>query len=397
VRLGVYVADHVYRLDGETLSTDLPVIEFLGHLAARIDALVLFGRLHPEPGRTFYTLPRERVRFVPFPYYPSLVAGAKLLRTLPRAAAAFSREAGALDAVWLFGPHPMSLVMAGIAHRRRVPIFLAVRQDLPRYVRNRLSGAALVLGLPAAVALEQTFRLLARSSPTVAIGEVLARNYRRGRAPVLTTGFSLVADAELVALEDALARRWDGDLRLISVGRLDPEKNPLLLVEVLAELRRRQPRWRLAIVGDGRLADAVGRRARERGVADALELLGHIPHGAALWQQYRSSHAFLHVSLTEGLPQVLVEAHAAGLPIVATDVGGVRAALAGGSTGLLVPPGDARAAVGALERLTVDAELRRRLVEAGLESARRQTMEAQLDCIVEFFRSQLAAVRTSEA
>jgi phenylacetate-CoA ligase len=148
------------------------------------------------------------------------------------------------------------------------------------------------------------------------------------------------------------------------------------------------------VVGDGRLADGVARRARGRGVTDALDLLGHVPHGAALWRQYRSSHAFLHVSLTEGLPQVLVEAHAAGLPVVATDVGGVRAALARGSTGLLVPPADARAAVDALERLTVDAELRRRLIEAGLESARRQTLEVQLDRIVEFFRSELPASRT---
>src|SRR3712207_8251486 len=54
----------------------------------------------------------------------------------------------------------------------------------------------------AAVVLEQAFRLLARSSPTVAVGEALGRSYRRGPAPVLVTGFSLVADADLVRSEE---------------------------------------------------------------------------------------------------------------------------------------------------------------------------------------------------
>jgi glycosyltransferase involved in cell wall biosynthesis len=99
---------------------------------------------------------------------------------------------------------------------------------------------------------------------------------------------------------------------------------------------------------------------------------------------------FLHVSLTEGLPQVLFEAHAAGTPVVATDVGGVRAALEDGALGLLVPPSDARAAADAIVRVERDEALRRRLVVAGLAHARRETIDAQLDRIVEFFRANLS-------
>src|SRR5207237_3119746 len=94
-----------------------------------------------------------------------------------------------------------------------------------------------------------------------------------------------------------------------------------------------------------------------------------------LWQEYRRSHAFLHVSHTEGLPQVLFEAQAADLPIVGTDVGGVRAALGHGRAGLLVPADDPTAAVDALERLRLEPVVRRAVVSAGHELVRAETLE----------------------
>ena len=78
-------------------------------------------------------------------------------------------------------------------------------------------------------------------------------------------------------------------------------------------------------------------RLRELGVADHADLLGYVPIDGGLLDLYRSSHAFLHVSWTEGLPQTLFEAFASGLPVVATAVGGVPAAV--GDAALLVEPG----------------------------------------------------------
>ncbi len=191
-----------------------------------------------------------------------------------------------------------------------------------------------------------------------------------------------------------MQKAWDGDLRLLSVGRLDPEKNPLLLPEILALLRQTDDRWRLAIAGQGSMESELRAHAEELGVSDSIEWLGHVKNGADLQAEYRASQAFLHVSFTEGLPQVLFEAHAAGLPIVATDVGGVSAGLQGGRTGLLVPPADASAARVALERLRDDPDLRHGLVQRGLESARQDTFEAQAQRIIDFFTSRLDPVPT---
>lgn len=389
LRVGVY-ADLVYRRDGDRLGTDRAFILFVCGLAERVNELVLFGRLAPDAAPAPYVIP-DGIRHIAFPHYSSVRDLGGVVRSLRGSVGAFRRALPELDVVWLFGPYPVSIVLALMARRARVPLVLGVRQDFPEYVRNRLPSSRWAWAVPVARGLELVFRLLARRAPTVVVGDALAARYSLGRAPVLATGFSLIRAADVRDESEALGRSWEGELELLTVGRVDKEKNPLLLPDILAGLRERGVAARLTVVGTGPLEDALRARAEELGVGDALVLRGYVPAGPALWQLYRAAHAFLHVSLTEGLPQVLYEARAAGLPVVATDVGGVRAALDGGEGGLLVPPSDAPAAIGALERLVAEPELRERLVRRGLEEAGRQTMDAQLDAIVLLLRGAAAS------
>jgi glycosyltransferase involved in cell wall biosynthesis len=390
VRLGVY-ADLVFRRDGDVLTTDRSFVNFVTALPPRVEQVVLFGRLDPAPGRSPYVVPTEAVSFVPLPYYESVFSVGAVASSIPASCRTFARELASVDAVWLFGPAPLAVAFALVARRHRTPLFLGVRQDYPEYVKNRLPNAGWAWALGAAHVLDRAFRLLARRAPTVTIGQDLARKYAGGRAPVLPIGLSLIRSADIVTADEAIARSWDGELRLLSVGRLDPEKNPLLMLAVLDDLRRRDGRWRLAVAGTGPLEALLRDEAGRRGLEGYVDLLGYVPNGPVLWSEYRRSNALLHVSLTEGLPQVLFEAQAAGLPIVATAVGGVADALDQGRLGLLVPPRDARAAADAVERLAADTELRERLVRAGLEHAARESLEMQADRVVAFFEQTLAA------
>ena len=111
-------------------------------------------------------------------------------------------------------------------------------------------------------------------------------------------------------------------------------------------------------------------------LGDALELAGYVPFGPELARLYDESDLLLHVSHTEGLPQVLIEAMAAGLPAVATDVGGVAAAVAGTGTPL-VPADDAAAAARAVIALAADDAARNSVAEAGLIRARELAVETQ--------------------
>ena len=110
-----------------------------------------------------------------------------------------------------------------------------------------------------------------------------------------------------------------------------------------------------------------------------------MPLDRGLFDVYREADLFLHVSWTEGLPQVLLEAFAARLPVVATEVGGVGPVAR--DAALLIPPGDAAAAAAAVRRLAGDAALREQLVEAGVARVRERTTEAERRRLVDFIRA----------
>ena len=133
-------------------------------------------------------------------------------------------------------------------------------------------------------------------------------------------------------------------MRLLTVGRIEQEKNPLLLVDVIEELEREDPgRYLATWAGDGEMRKELIEEASRRGLADRIEMPGFVQFGEPLFALYREADAFVHTSLTEGVPGVLVEAMAHGLPIVATDVGGIRLQSGDGHAALLVPPDDALA------------------------------------------------------
>jgi glycosyltransferase involved in cell wall biosynthesis len=186
---------------------------------------------------------------------------------------------------------------------------------------------------------------------------------------------SLLGEEHILAEQDDELTYEGEELRMLSVGRLDPEKNPLLLADVLARALEDDSRWRLEVCGDGSLMTALEQRLAQLGVADHALLHGYVPIDDGLWELYRRSHALVHISLTEGVPQVLLEAFAARLAVVATAVGGVPELVQ--DCGLLVPPADAGAVADALKRLLTDASLRAELVENASARVREHTLHAE--------------------
>jgi glycosyltransferase involved in cell wall biosynthesis len=376
MRLAVYT-DYTYRRDAGRIYAERAFALFLARLAGEFEQMVILGKIDPKPGPKRYPLPAD-IRFVALPYYTSLARPLQAVVAMTRSLATFWRVIGTVDCVWLLGPHPLALAFALVALMRRKAVVLGVRQDFPRYVRARHPERRWMHGI--ADLLENAWRALARFIPVVVVGPALAAGYPTDTT--LEIAVSLVREQDIVPAPAGPERSYqDGNLRLLSVGRLEEEKNPLLLADVLAQLRARDPCWRLLVCGDGPLAQALGARLEALGVAGHAELVGYVAHDE-LMSMYRDSHALLHVSWTEGLPQVLFEAFAARLPVVATAVGGVRAVAEG--CALLIEPGDAGAAVEALERIRVDAPLRAELTEAGVRKVKAFTLDAQARRVADF-------------
>lgn len=372
-------SDYAYRVEGDRVYAERAFAVFLGEVARSFERMVVVGRLDPRPGATRYPLP-ESVELVPLPWYESLASPLAVLGAMLRSLHRQWRALDGVDAVWLLGPHPFAVPFAAIAALRRRRVMLGVRQDLRAYVARRHPGRPLARA--AALALDAFFRLLARRCPVVAVGPAIAARY--GHAPrLLEAVVSLVPAAEVESGRAAPARSYEGPLTILSAGRLSPEKNPLMPADVLAELRRRDGRdWRLEVCGEGPLESELRARLRELGVAGAAELRGYVPLDAGMRERYLGAHALLIASWTEGFPQVLVEAFAAGVPVVASDVGGIREGAPGAV--LSFPPGDVGAAADALLRMAADPGLRASLVEAGLRFAREHSLEREARRVAEF-------------
>jgi glycosyltransferase involved in cell wall biosynthesis len=378
VRLAVHT-DYVYRRDGDAVFAERAFALFLTRLADSLEGMVLVGRLDPEPGRSHYRVP-ETVGFVPLPHYPSLLSPGKAIIATLRSVRRLWRTLDGVDAVWLLGPYLVGLVFLALAALRGKKIMLGVRQDLPRYVRSRHPDRRWTH--LAAFFLDLAYRLLARRYPVVVVGPELARHYRA--APrLLPISVSLIEESSIATPQAARSRPYDGELQVLSVGRIEREKNPLLLADVLATLVESGRDWRLVVCGEGPMERELAERLRALGVSECAELRGYVPIDGELPDLYRHSQFLLHVSWTEGLPAVLFEAFAAGLPVVATAVGGVPDGV--GDAALLVPPGDAAAAAAELERLVSDEPLRGRLIESGIARAHEHTIEAECRRVVEFF------------
>jgi glycosyltransferase involved in cell wall biosynthesis len=139
--------------------------------------------------------------------------------------------------------------------------------------------------------------------------------------------------------------------RIVVVTRFAPPKRNDLLVEAFASIRRTRPHAELHIVGDGPNRGALERQIGELGVEGAVRLLGRRDDVPEILSR---AACFAFASDYEGCPLAVIEAMAAGVPVVATGVGGVPELVADGESGLVVVPGGAAALAAALEAVLAD-------------------------------------------
>ncbi len=163
-----------------------------------------------------------------------------------------------------------------------------------------------------------------------------------------------VTPARYAAARDA---RPDGPTRLATVLRLDPIKGVRVLIDALAALSDSGRDLEAVIIGDGPLRAELEAEAADRGLGDAIRFAGYLSQDAVA-EELRRADIFVLPSFAEGVPVVLMEAMASGLPVVATQVGGVSELVDHQESGLLTPPGDIAALIDALARLIDDPALR---------------------------------------
>lgn len=163
--------------------------------------------------------------------------------------------------------------------------------------------------------------------------------------------------------------------RILSVARLTGKKGLPVVFRALALLKGRGLDFRYELVGEGEDREELGSLAHSLGVGDRVKFLGALPHETVL-DHYRRADAFvlgcqvMKNGDRDGIPNVLVEAMAMGVPVAATTVSAIPELVDDGETGLLAAPGDAAGLAEALARILTDEGLRRRLIPAAMDRVR---------------------------
>ncbi|HEX3909888.1 MAG TPA: glycosyltransferase [Solirubrobacteraceae bacterium] len=318
------------------------------------------------------------------PYYPGLQIG------VPSLSAAVQTIAdGSFDLIHVCSPGPVGIVGALVSRGLGVPLLGSYHTELTAYAGLRSGeqrvAAAMDIGVRAFYgACDLVLSPSPASDATLAqigVGPERVARWDRG---VDTERFD-PGLREAALLEPAVRgqAKPEGAIDVLYAGRITREKGADLLAETFLRAREQDPRLRLVLVGGGpeeqRLRERVGEGAVFRGWLE----------GEALARAYAAADVFLFPSRTDTFGQVVLEAQASGLPVVAVAEGGPLSLIEQRVSGILCAP-EARALGDAVVELAGAPQLRERLARGGLAAVRERTWELALQRLGDGYRQVMA-------
>ncbi len=311
------------------------------------------------------------------PFYPGLRIGVPGLPAIVEALAE-----GRYDLVHLVSPGPAGIGAALLARALQLPVLGSYHTELATYAGVR-SGSGALQGLATAGLASFYGACATVLSPSPASDERLVC---LGIPPERIGRWDRGVD--LTRFDPALREpgRFGDTVNVLYAGRLTREKGVELLADAFLAARVRDPRLHLLLAGGGPEEDVL----RER-LGEHATFLGWL-NGEALPRAYASADAFLFASVTDTFGQVLLEAQASGLPVVAVNAGGPASLVRDGETGLLTAA-DPDALAAALVSVTATPLLAARLRRAGLAAVRERSWERSLADLGLGYETTLARAR----
>jgi glycosyltransferase involved in cell wall biosynthesis len=284
--------------------------------------------------------------------------------------------------------------------RQHAPMLFHAHLTTPLACRYGLI-AARVAGLPVIATLHLYMPVSRRAIPVqklvslavdryIAVSQAVARHLSVlcvGGSRKIRVVYNGVPIAQFERGPSGGMRRAGSHPTVLTIARLHPQK----ALECLLRAAVLVPEARFLVAGDGRERGALEAQARTLGVTERVAFLGYRDDVAAL---LRDADVFVLPSLYEGLPVSLLEAMAAGTPVVATAVDGTDEAIVHGESGILVPPRDPVALARAIQDVLADPALARRLVKYGKERVRQHfSAEAAAEGVCDVYREVLGVRR----
>lgn len=364
--------------DGTLWESEGSFARYVDSLAPYFEKVVLCVPVFDKPPASGSRVRSANVSLAPLPYFPG---PRQFYPMLPSVHGRLRAWVDQCDLVHLRVPSPAAIFAFRIARAQSKKVFLLVVGDyealLPhlgyRGIKKALFGA--YVGFE-----EWALRHMTNRALTFANGAALREKHEAQGARVIETKTTTLSDGDFATRTDTCV---DTDIRLLTVSRIDPRKGlralPPLVANLVAEgvnVTSDIVGPTIGLIGDSE-RDAIEADAQRAGVGDRVRLPGPIALDR-LMPLYRGYDIFvLPTKPGEGIPRVLLEAMAAGLPIVTTRVSGISSLIAHEENGLLVDEASPEQLVSAVRKLIDTPELRQRLIAGGYATARAYTLERQ--------------------
>ena len=379
MRLGVlYHMPFWQTPDGALWEGEGSFARYVDSLAPYFDEVVVCAPAFDAPPARGTRLRAPNVRLVALPYFPG---PRQFYPQLPRIYSRLRAWIDQCDVVHLRIPSPAAIFAFRLARRRQLPVFVLVVGDyralaphLPyRGLKKAMFGAYVEFE-------ERALSHMTRHALTFVNGNALRLKHEGDGARVFETKTTTLQESDIGHRADTCQT---DQVRLLTVSRIDPRKGLRLLPEAVAKLVDAGYDITLDIIGApiGLIGEeeqrAIAADAGRLGVAERVVLRGPVPLDD-LMAAYRNYDVFvLPTRPGEGIPRVLLEAMAAGLPVVTTNVSGIGSLIVDGQNGILVEHESADKVASAVRMLLEIPAVRQRMIRQGYETARAHTLDAQ--------------------
>jgi glycosyltransferase involved in cell wall biosynthesis len=364
--------------DGALWEAEGSFARYVDSLAPYFDKVILSVPVFDTPPASGSRVRSANVVLAPLPYFPGPRQFYPMLPTMRTRLRSWVEQC---DVIHLRVPSPAAIFAFRAARALGKPVFLLVVGDYAALLPHLGYGALKKAVFGAYVAFEEwALRHMTTRALTFANGASLREKHERQGARVIETKTTTLAASDVSTRTDTCAGPV---IRMLTVSRIDPRKGLRALPALVASLAGTGCNVTSDIVGPpiGLLGeserDAIAAAAVSAGVGDRVRLPGPIALDR-LMPLYRDYDLFvLPTRPGEGIPRVLLEAMAAGLPVVTTRVAGIGSLITHEENGLLVDDGSSEQLLAAVRRLIDSPALRQRLIQGGYAAARAHTLERQ--------------------
>jgi glycosyltransferase involved in cell wall biosynthesis len=400
MKLGVVYHMPFWRnADGQLVEPEGSFARYVETLAPYFTEVSVCAPERPAPGGAGTPIRAANVTLAALPYFDG---PRQFYPQLPSILGRLARWTDKIDLLHCRVPTPAAFFAYLFAKRRHLPVFLLVVGDLEA-LRPTLPYRGVKRGLYRAYTEWEEFglRTMTRGAVTFANGAALARKHTAPGVEVLETTTTTLTAADIADRVDTCA---GSPLRILTVSRIDPRKGLRVLPAVVRRLLDAGRDVVLDVIGPpvGRPGEAereaIVADANRLGVGGRVRLLGSVPLERLL-PRYREYDVFVLPTLPgEGIPRVLLESMASGVPVVVSGVAGIPSLLRHEDNGLLLEDVEPDTIAAAVERIFADGPLRRSLIASGNRTARARTLDGQVAWMIDQLgrRLQIAIRSASE-